>query len=121
MEFTLAEIMGMQRGLLILAKMQLPIKLSYKLSKLFNFCSKELIAIEEARTNLVKKYSKETPDKPGEYKVEPENEEKFRKEFNLFLEEKTTFDFIPICLNDFGDIKISPFDLSGLSKIIDDI
>ena len=121
MEFTLAEIMGMQRGLLILVKMQLPIKLSYNLSKLFNFCSKELVAIEKARIILVKKYSKEVIDKPGEYKVELENEDKFRKEFDSFLEEKVAFDFESIPISAFGDIEISPFDLSGISKIVKDI
>jgi len=120
MKFKLVEIMGMQRGLSTLIKMQLPIRLSYKLSKLFNLCSKELIAIEEARSNLVKKYSKEIIETPGEYKVELKNEDTFREEFNIFLEEETEFDFIPIRIDDFEGVKISPFDLSGLFRIIDD-
>jgi hypothetical protein len=117
MKFTLAEIRGMQRGLLALVNTQLPIKISYKISKLFNFCSEELIAIEKARVELVKQYSKKD-EKTGEYKVEPENEKKFREEFDQFLKEEVECDFTPIPLQLIEDIKITAFDLSGLSKII---
>lgn len=118
MKFTLAEIRGMQRGLLTLTQTQLPIRVSYRLAKLFNFCRQELTIIEETRIKLVKKYSKEDLDKPGEYEVKSENGEKFREELEQLMEEEVEFEFDPISLDELDGIKISPLDLSGLSKII---
>jgi len=118
MKFTLAEIRGMQRGVLTLTQAQLPIKVSYRLAKLFNFCSQELTVVEETRIKLVKKYSKENPDKPGEYVVGPENDEKFREELKQLMGEEVEFEFDPISISELDGIKISPLDLSGLSKII---
>ncbi len=118
MKFTLAEIRGMQRGLLTLTQAQLPIRTAYGMSKLLNFCGTELVSIEEARIKLVKKYSEEDKDKPGEFQVKPENDEKFREELREFMETEVEFDFTPISLNELDGIKISPLDLSGLSKII---
>ena len=118
MKFTLAEIRGMQNGLMVLIKMQLPVKLSYRIAKLFNFCAEELSSIEEARIKAVKKYSKEDSNKPGEYMVDPENSEKFKNELNQLMGEEVECDFTPISVSELGDIKIAPLDLSGLSKII---
>ena len=118
MKFTLAEVRGMQKGLLTLTQAQLPIRVSYKLIKLLNFCGKELGVVEETRIKLVKKYSEENPDKPGEFQVKPENDEKFREELTQLMEEEVEFEMEPISLNELDGIKISPIDLAGLSKII---
>jgi len=121
MKFTLAEIRWMQRGLAVITQKQLPIRLSYKLAKLVNFCNDEMAAVEEARTVLIKRLAEEDPAKPDEIRVSPENEEEFREEFVKLLQEETEFDFEPIKLAELGeDIKISPIELASLSKIIDD-
>ena len=120
MKYMLAEIRGIQRGLVALSQMTLPITLSYRLGKLMNVCNEEAMAIEEARVKLVKQYAKDDPDKPGELMVTPEHNEKFKEEFIKFLQEETEIDFTPIPISEFGDVKISPLDISGLSKIITD-
>jgi len=121
MKLTLAEIRWMQRGLTTITSMPLPIRISYKLSKLINFFNEEMAAMEQARTDLIKKLSVENPEKPGELRVTSENEEKFREEFSQLLQEEVNIDFTPIRLKELGeDIKISPVELYSLSKIIND-
>jgi len=120
MKFTLAEIRWMEKGLSAITQLPLPIKMSYKLAKLLNFCTQEMIAVEQARVELVKRLSEDT-NSPGEMRVTPENEEIFRTEFSQLLQEEVEMDFIPIKLSDLGDdIKLTPAELASLIKIIDD-
>ena len=74
MKLTLSEIKWMQKGLATITQMSLPIRLSYRLSKLLNCCNNELMVVEKSREDLVKKLGAEVPDKPGELQVHPENE-----------------------------------------------
>ena len=121
MKFTLAEIRWMQRGLATITQMSLPIRTSYRVSKLLTSCNQEMVNVEKAREELVKRFSVKNPDKPGELQVTPENEEKFREEFAQLLQEEVEIDFTPIDISDFGeDIKITPMELASLSKIIKD-
>ena len=121
MKFTLAEIRWMQRGLATITQMSLPIKTSYRVSKLLKSCNDEMGNVEKAREELVKRFSVEDPAKPGELQVTPENEEKFRVEFAQLLKEEVEIEFTPINLSDFGDdIKITPMELASLSKIINE-
>ena len=121
MKLTLAEIRWMQKGLSTITQMPLPIRVSYRLSKLLNFCNQEMGNIEKAREGLIRKMGIETPDRPGELQVIPENENKFREEFAQLLLEEVEMDFIPIKIGDLGeDLKISPAELASLSKILEE-
>lgn len=117
MNLKLGEIRGMERGLAQLMQLQLPIKLSFRLAKLANRCRKELLAVEQERVKLVKKYSDE-PDEKGENKVKEENEQKFREEFAQLLDEEVELEVDPIYISDFGDIKVPPSSLFWLEKVI---
>ena len=119
MKLTLAEIRWMQRGLSTITQISLPIRVSYRLSKLLNFCNDELMIVEKSREELVKKLGTEVPDKPGELQVSPENETKFREEFAQLLLEEVETDFEPIKISEFGeDMKITPAELASLSKVL---
>lgn len=121
MKFTLGEIRWMQKGLAAITQMQLPIRISYKLAKLFNFCNNEVVIIEQTRSNLIKSLAVEDPNKPGEFKVDPENEEKFKEEIEKLISTEVEFDFEPISLKELGDdIKITPLNLASLTKVIID-
>lgn len=121
MKLTLAEIRWMQRGLAAITQMPLPIRPSYRLSKLLNFCNTEMVNVEQSRIKIVKKMAVANPEKPGELKVASENEEAFRKEFEQLLQEEVEVDFVPIKISEFGnDIRISPAELASLSKILED-
>jgi hypothetical protein len=119
MKFKLAEIKLMEDGLKAITKQPLPVKLSFRLSKLLNFCGQELQQMEEARVKLVKELSVPNPDEEGGLIVPPENIEKFREEFNTLLSEEVEFNFTPIKISELGeDLKITPSEILSLSKII---
>jgi len=121
MKLTLAEIRWMQKGLSTITQMSLPIRISYKLSKLLNFCNKELVDIEKAREKLIKRMGEAVPDKPGEIQITPENADKFREEFAQLLMVEVEVDFTPIKIGELGeDMKISPVELASLSKILEE-
>ncbi|MHA1469099.1 MAG: hypothetical protein ACTSSP_00910 [Candidatus Asgardarchaeia archaeon] len=116
MKFTLAEIRAIGKNMSKLITLELPVKTSYRLSRLMSACSKELVMIEKSRTDLVKKYGVGN-DKDG-YKVKDEEEEKFRAEYSQFLMEEVEIDFEPIPIGDLDGFNISPIELSRLDKII---
>lgn len=119
MKITLAELQSINRSLPAITQQPLPVKLSYRLSKLISFCTKEMEIVEKARADLVKKYSEEDDtEKNVTVRVKPENEQKFRDEFSELLSEEIELDFDPINLDDLGNVKITPIDLFRLSKII---
>jgi len=121
MKLTLAEVRWMQKGLSAITQMPLPIKVSYKLSKLFQFCNKEMAAVEQARVDLVKRLAEPNPETPGELKVTAENEEVFRKEFEELLLEEVEIDFTPIKLSELSsELKLSPVEMASLSKVIEE-
>jgi len=118
MKLTLAEIQAIDRSLPSITRHPLPVKISYRLSKLISFCAKEIDIMENIRKDLVKKFSGEDGCKEGEIRVKNENEEKFRYEFSELLKEEIDFDFEPVDLKDLGDIKVAPIDIFILEKII---
>ena len=121
MKLTLAEIKWMQKGLSAITQIVLPIRVSYRLSKLLNFCNDEMVNVELAREELIKKLGTAIPDSPGQVQVTPENANKFREEFSQLLLEEVEVDFTPIKIGDLGeDLKIAPAELASLSKILED-
>ena len=120
MEFTLNEVYGMTRNLTKLTDKELPVRISYRLLKLLKGCSSEMETLEKARIKLVEKY-KDDPkegDKEGDIKVSDKNKEKFQEEFTTLLNEEVEIDFVPISIEDLGDISLSANDLLPLQKII---
>ena len=117
MKFTLAEIKLMSSSLSKLVHLDLPIRISYRLSKLLNFFDKEIMTVENARRGLVKKYASDNKDEEG-MRVAKEHEEEFRVEFEKLLTEEVEFAFEPISIDELGNIKMSPMDLVRINKII---
>lgn len=107
---------------------ELPKNPSYWLSRFFSKLNSEAKAFEKVRINLLTNHAKK--DKNGEPlfkkndKGENTNEydiadmNAFQKEFAQLIEEEFEIDFKPIKLADLGDIKIKPFTLLKLEKII---
>ncbi len=120
MIFKLSEIKDLIEGLSKINQIDLPIRISYRLSKFLKFCTTEFLEIEKKRSELVKKYSNGQQNENGTFIVLPENELSFRKEFIDLLMEEVEFPIESIPLKALGDIYISPLDLMKLSKIITD-
>ena len=115
MKFTLLEVKNAEQGLVKIMQKELPIKVSYRISKIINLFRKESSEIEDARVKLVKKYGKE--DKEGNIKIAEEKQDEFRNEFAEFLQEEIEINLEPISIEDIGDITISPLDMANMEKI----
>jgi hypothetical protein len=79
MQFTLESLKAVEPSLVKLLKENLPIRISYQLSKLYEIIEKEMSKVEMLRQDLVKRYGKEESD--GNIKVTEENLNEFNKEF----------------------------------------
>lgn len=117
MKFKLFELKNMEKSLGNLLMKELNIKLSYRLGKFLKKVNEEFNELEMSRVKLVKKYGKheENSDK---YEVLPENINNFSNEYNQLLDEEIQIDIEPICLEELGDIKLSPVDMMLLERII---
>lgn len=131
MEFKAGEFKGINEGLVEILNKELPVKTAYWLARFLNKFESEANAFEKARINLVTKHGKK--DENGKLVIiksiiedkEVSNYdmvdlEAFQKEFEQLIEEKIEIDFKPIKLADLGDIKIKPFTLAKLEKIIEE-
>ena len=141
MYIKLSEIKAMTPGLNVILGMELPAKPSYWLARWLDRSSSEMKAVQKARVNLIKKYSKKDKDGKIIYKIDPKtkkptnqvdftekNFEKFNNEFNELLETEVKIDFKPIKLADLDSevcevcgqkkLRIKPIVLYQLGKII---
>jgi len=96
MEFTLETMKFIEGSIVKLLKEDLPIRMSYKLSKFYDVLSKEMTKVEELRQQLVKRYGEEVE---GTIKVTTENLEVFNKEYGDLMREAITVEFDPIDVN----------------------
>ena len=130
MKFNLNEVRAMTEGLDIILKTELPVKPAYWLARFLDKIQSEMTALEKARMKLIEKYAKKDKDgKPlfkkdkdgerlNEYDLTKKNMEAFGKEFATLGEEEFEIDFEPIKFDQLGDIKLKPFILVQLGKII---
>ena len=130
MKFNLGEVMSMQQSLNTILALELPVKPAYWLSRFADKIQAEMQAMEKARMKLIEKYAKKDKDgkpmmkkdkdgKPiNEYDLTKANTEKFQLEFAELGKEEFEIDFEPIKFDQLGDIKLKPFTLVQLGKII---
>lgn len=118
----LSEIVNSLEPLQNLLKVSLPIKVSYKLSKIAIKINPELDLFNEKKNELIKKYGKEI--EPDKWQVDPENVEKYQEDMKTLLDMEVSLDFgdgknlekIPI--SDFGEVNIPAQDLLPLDWLI---
>ena len=119
MKVKLGYLRGAEESVRKLMTTDLPIKLSYLLSKMVKVISDELINIEEVRHKLVKKYGEEGENE--NFEVKPENVLSFTKEFDEFLGTDVELFVTPIKLNDIpSDVRLSAVDMNMLTGFIVD-
>ena len=120
MEITLGEIRIAEPALKQFNQKELPIKLSYRLAKIYRAVIEECQEIENERVKLIQANSNGTPDVNGNYIVLPENMEAVRTKLEELFTTVTNIDFEPVSLKELGDMKIKPDDLVVLDKFIVD-
>jgi hypothetical protein len=93
----------------------LPIKLSYKISKMIDPVGNELQKIEEQRIKLVEKYGEK--NETG-ITVTENNLDSFNKEFSELLEVEIDLPITPINLDDIPEeVKLTGFEVNNLIKL----
>ena len=123
MKLKLSDISLMSPALTNLIKQEdvkLPVRTSFKLSKIIKTLSNELSSVEETKIKLFKKYGSQNED--GQLQILPETEEheNFIRELGELMSEEVDLDIKPISIDDLGDINISVKDMLALSHIIEE-
>lgn len=96
-----------------------PAKASYSISRLAKKLEDEFKLLEDARISIVKKHGKEQPD--GSVTISQDDKtalESFISEFNEILESEVDFQFIPLDIDQFGSITITPALLNVLDPFL---
>lgn len=112
MKILLGELKNTEEPLMRLMQNELPISLSYKLSKLLKEITNEFKNLEEQRIKLIKKYTDE-----NNVEVKEENKDKFNIEFNELINIEVDLKYEPIEIKLSTKINISTFDLILLEKL----
>lgn len=115
MKFTLSELRVISPSIARLTSKELPLKLSYRLSRFLRKVTDELSIVEQERIRLVEKMGVESE---GKIIIPAEKSEEFKKVFGTLLAEEIDIDIAPVSLGELGDIQLSPQDLMNLEKII---
>jgi hypothetical protein len=115
-DFTLGELKNIEESIKKLLNSEIPIKISYRLSKIVNKLSAELSLLEEHRVVLVKKYG-ETVEGTDGIKVSKDKMPLFIEDYNSLLQESVSIPFTPISVDSLGDnLNFSPLDMVNLQK-----
>jgi hypothetical protein len=112
---------AIEEPLIKLVKLELPIKTSYKLSKILKKIGQELADLEEERVKLVKKYGDQDDEAQSIQVTDPAKYEEFAKEFGELLQEEITLEIDPIPIDMLGDsVTFSPAELAALEMLFTD-
>lgn len=125
MNIKLDNLANILEGMNILLQKELPIKISYKLSRLNKILFDEYQQFEESRKKLIDKYGNKDSDgnlitQDDLVQFSEENRALFINEFSDLLDIDVHINFDPININELEDIKISPLDLLKLDSFIID-
>ena len=105
-------------SLKVLCSLKIPVKTSFKLSRLMKKINEEVTIYEELQKKLVDEYGVIGDDK--EFKVVSvgsEHYEKVNLELNEILDTEIEFDFEPINIEELGNIEIEPAHLHSLEHL----
>jgi hypothetical protein len=106
-----------------LAKSELPLKLSYRLSKFLKSVQEELAVFEEKRIELVYKYAEKDvegniPDKKNVRVAEGKIAE-FTKEYSDLTELEVELDYKPFKLSELQSVNFTPAEIGTLLSFIE--
>lgn len=121
MKIKLSDIYQMTTALKKVVAQELPLKVSYKLSKLVKIVDAETELIEAERNKLVQKYG--VPDTEVEDRIQVPQDKiaDFMRDWQDFLATETEIDVDPISVESFGeDVKLTTQDALQLSAVLAD-
>jgi hypothetical protein len=126
MTIKLYELLNVEKPISELLNQNLPIKLSWRLSKLVKEISLELKEFNELRDKMIKQLGKESEPGKQDWSISPEDKEAigtFQEQIQELVNVDADIrDFEPISINEFNgtDIKISPVQMASLQVFFKD-
>lgn len=94
----------------------IPVRTAYRAQKFSKAVAKEIMNLEDARLELVKAYGKLGED--NMWRVEPKNDEVFRDEYELILEQHVDLPDVVICIDDLQAAQLSMLDVAHLDFLL---
>lgn len=115
--FSLNELINMKDTLQKVFESKLPIRVSFRLSKLLNKVNSEFETFERMRFELFKRYGEEAEN--NQMMIKAEYVEIFTQEMTELLNQQILISFVPLSIDDLdGRVELSPIDVSRLEKIL---
>lgn len=108
MKTTLGELVDSESSLVRLLDIKLPTKISYRISRVINKIKPDLTLFKERQQALIKELGSCTDKEKDNWKVLPENLEKYKKEISDLKDEEIDIGFDKIKLTDIGVTDIEP-------------
>ena len=120
MKITLEKLFNIQQSLGKLLTQDLPVSVSFKLSRLAKKVKTEMDLLEENRVKLVKKYGGKEKNENGEevVRVSKKNMTKFSEELKTLLDVQVEIEVETVSISELGDLKLSALDLANLDDFI---
>lgn len=122
----LNEVISIWEKLNNLLDKEMSAKLSFKLSKILNTLSKEIMAYEVSRKKLIERFAKKNSEgqvifnENNQAVFEPMNAQKFNDEYLQLIDVDIKVSYDPISLSEFNDIKLTINEMSALQNFIKD-
>ena len=118
LQVTMNELLNSNEAMRNIATKELPIKISYQISRIINKMESELKIFEDLKRKIFTNYGENTKD--GQIRIKDENREKFQKEMRILLDTSVEIYGNKIELENFNEIKINAIDLLNLKFLIID-
>ena len=99
---------------------QLPVKTSYALAKIGKLFNEELKTFEEQRMKVIEKYEGKLVEDGSKFEFSDGNRELVDKEIKELWEMEVEMAVEPISISAFGNVELTPNDISLLSPIVVD-
>lgn len=117
-KFTLKEIKEAESALNEVFTLSLPIKASFKLSKIIKAVKPELINYNEHYNKIIKEHGVPSKDNPNNIIVPKEKEEEVLGYIKELLDTEVEISFVPIKLDELDNVSISPKILIDLNRFV---
>jgi hypothetical protein len=118
-KITLSELKGMEIPLTKLLEQHLPVKTSFRLSKVLREISKEIQDLEDQREKLIRQFGE--VDGSSISIKDPAKLLAFQQEFGDLLKEEVEFDYSPISIESLGEnVNLTVAEITVLSVLFTD-
>jgi hypothetical protein len=116
MKLRLLDIKNLEVPLSNLINQRLPLKTSFKLSKVIKEISDNLQLVEEQRQKLIKEYGELNEEDQSITITDPEKLATFQNEYNEFLKDEIDLNYEPISIEELGpDVNLTLSEVTTIS------